>query len=65
MKMMYARLQLKKYIKYNHSKFDNKTLNRKLNLAIVNLSHRVYKSHGIRGHNGRQRIRNHSGIIAI
>ena len=57
MKMMYARLWLKKYIKYNHAKFDDKTFNHKLNLAIVNLSHRVYKSHGLKGHNGRQSIR--------
>lgn len=57
MKMMYARLWLKKYIKYNYSKFDDQTLNHKLDRAIVNLSHRVYKSHGLRGHNGRQKIR--------
>ena len=57
MKMMHARLWLKKYIKYNHAKFDDKTFNRKLNWAIVNLSHRVYKAHSVRGHNGRQRIR--------
>ena len=57
MKMVYARLWLKKYIKYNHVKFDNKTFNRKLNWAIVNLSHRVYKSHGLRGHDTRQNIR--------
>ncbi|MBI2101728.1 hypothetical protein HYT53_03885 [Candidatus Woesearchaeota archaeon] len=55
--MVYARLWFKKYIKHNHAKFDDKTFNHKLNLAIVNLSHRVYKSHGLRGHNGRQRIR--------
>ncbi len=57
MKMMYARLWLKKYIKYNHAKVDNKIFNHKLNRAIVHLSHRVYKSHGLRGHNVRQRIR--------
>ena len=57
MKMMYARLWLKKYIRYNHAKFDEKTFNHKLNRDIINLSHRVYKSHGIRGHNVRQRIR--------
>lgn len=54
MKMIYARLWLKKYIKYNHAKFDDKTFNRKLNWAIVNLSHRVYKAHSLRGHNDRK-----------
>ena len=57
MKLIYAKLWLKKYIKYNYDKFDEKTFNRKLNWAIVNLSHRVYKSHGLRGHNTRQKIR--------
>jgi hypothetical protein len=57
MKLIYAKLWLKKYIKYNHDKFDEKTFNRKLNWKIVNLSHRVYKSHGLRGHNTRQQIR--------
>jgi len=57
MKLIYAKLWLKKYIKYNYDKFDEKTFNRKLKWAIVNLSHRVYKSHGLRGHGGRQNIR--------
>ncbi len=57
MKLKYAKLWLKKYIKYNHNKFDEKTFNRKLNWKIVNLSHRVYKFRGLRGHNTRQRIR--------
>lgn len=57
MKLIYAKLWLKKFIKYNYGKFDDKTLNGKINWAIVNLSHRVYKSHGLRGHNTRQQIR--------
>jgi len=57
MKLIYAKFWLKKYIKYNYDKFDEKTFNRKLNWKIVNLSHRVYKSHGLRGHNTRQKIR--------
>jgi predicted metallopeptidase len=57
MEMKYAKLWLKKFIKYNHKKFDGKTFNRKLNWAIVNLSHRVFKSRGLRGHNIRQNIR--------
>jgi hypothetical protein len=57
MKLIYAKLWLKKFIKYNQDKFDVKTFNRKLNWAIVNLSHRVYKSHGLKGHNTRQEIR--------
>ena len=57
MKLIYAKLWLKKWIKYNHDKFDEKLFNRKLNWAIVNLSHRVYKSHGLKGHNTRQQIR--------
>ena len=57
MKMTYARLWLKKYIKYNHDKFDKKIFKHRLNRAIVHLSHRVYKSYGLRGHNVRQKIR--------
>ena len=57
MEIMYARLWLKKYIKYNHDKFDKKIFKHRLNLAIVHLSHRVYKTHGLRGHNVRQNIR--------
>jgi hypothetical protein len=57
MKLIYAKFWLKKYIKHNHDKFDEKTFNRKLNWSIVNLSHRVFKSHGSRGHNTRQKIR--------
>lgn len=53
MKLKYAKLWLKKYIKYNHDNLDENKLNR----AIINLSHRVYKAHGARGHNGRQYIR--------
>ena len=53
MKFIYAKLWLKKYIKYNHNSLDENKLNR----AIINLSHRVYKSHGQRGHNVRQSIR--------
>ena len=53
MKLIYAELWLKKYIKYNHDKLDENKLNR----AIINLSHRVYKSHGMKGHNVRQSIR--------
>lgn len=57
MKLKYAKLWLKKWIKYNYGKYDEKTFNRKLNWAIVNLSHRVYKSRGLKGHNTRQIIR--------
>lgn len=53
MKLIYAKLWLKKYIKYNHNKLDENKLNR----AIINLSHRVYKSHGRKGHNVRQNVR--------
>lgn len=53
MKLIYAKLWLKKFIKYNHANLDENKLNR----AIINLSHRVYKSHGQRGHNVRQSIR--------
>jgi hypothetical protein len=57
MKLIYAKFWLKKYIKYNYDKFDEKTFNHKLNWAIINLSHRVCKTHGLRGHNIRQNIR--------
>jgi hypothetical protein len=53
MKLIYAKLWLKKYIKYNYSKLNENKLNR----AIINLSHRVYKSHDMKGHNTRQKIR--------
>ena len=53
MKLVYAKLLLKKFIKYNHDNLDENKLNR----AIINLSHRVYKSYGQRGHNVRQSIR--------
>ncbi len=57
MKLIYAKFWVKKYIKYNHDKFDDRTFDKKLNWAIVNLSHRVYKFHGARGHNIRHGIR--------
>lgn len=57
MKLIYAKLLLKKYIKYNHDKYDKKTLKRKIYGNIVQLSHRVFKSHGQRGHEVRQRVR--------
>ena len=57
MKLIYAELWLKKYIKYNHDKYDKKTLKRKIYGNIVQLSHRVFKSHGLRGHDIRQKIR--------
>ena len=57
MKLIYAKLWLKKFIQYNHDKPDEKTFNRDLNWRIVNLSHRVYKTHGLKGHNTRQKIR--------
>lgn len=53
MKLIYAKLWIKKYIKYNHNNLDENELNR----AIINLSHRVFKSHGLKGHNTRQKIR--------
>src|SRR5271157_1027561 len=53
MKLIYAKLWLKKWIKYNHDDLDENKLNR----AIINLSHRVYKSYGLKGHNTRQKIR--------
>jgi|GEM_PF-6795892 len=57
MKLKYAKLWLKKWIKYNYVKYDKKTFNRKLDRKIKDISHRVYKSHGLKGHNTRQMIR--------
>ncbi len=57
MKLIYAKLWLKKYIRYNHNKFDRKKLKSNIYGNIVSLSHRVYKGHGIHGHNIRQKIR--------
>lgn len=53
MKLIYAKLWLRKYIKYNFYKLDNNRLNRN----IINLSHRVFKSKGLQGHITRQEIR--------
>ncbi|OJT94738.1 hypothetical protein Micr_00768 [Candidatus Micrarchaeum sp.] len=53
MKLIYAKLWLKKYIKYNHDNLDENDLNK----AIINLSHRVFRSHGLKDHNTRQKIR--------
>lgn len=57
MKMIYAKLWLNKFIKYNYGKYHPSVLRGKTNWAIVNLSHRVDKRHGIVGHNSRQNIR--------
>jgi len=57
MKLIYSKLWLKKFIKYNHNKYDRKTLKTRVYGHIVQLSHRVFKGHGIRGHNIRQNIR--------
>lgn len=54
--LKYAKLWLRKFIKYNHE-LNNKTLSYKLNRAVINLSHRVFKSRGTRGHSIRQKIR--------
>lgn len=57
MKKVYARLWLKKFIKYNQDNPDKKDFNHKLNRSIIHLSHRVHKGRGIHGHNSRQDIR--------
>lgn len=57
MELFYAKKWLKRYIKYNWDKYDEDTLKRKINWEIVHLSHRVYKTHGLKGHNVRQDIR--------
>jgi hypothetical protein len=57
MKLIYAQLWLRKFIHYNINKYDDGIFNNKLNRAVINLSHRVFKSHSIRGHNTRQEIR--------
>ena len=56
MKLIYAKFWLRKFIKYNH-KLDDKTFSHNLNRHVINLSHRVFKSRGFRGHNTRQEIR--------
>jgi hypothetical protein len=57
MKLIYAKFWLRKFIKYNINKLDDKTFNYKLGRAVINLSHRVFKSHGFHGHSTRQEIR--------
>jgi hypothetical protein len=57
MKLIYAKFWLRKYIKYNINKFDEKTFENKLNRAVITLSHTVFKSHGFHGHITRQEIR--------
>lgn len=54
MRVLYAKLWLKQFIKYRS---NDKNFIEKLNKNIINLSHRVYKGHGIKGHNTRQDIR--------
>lgn len=56
MKLIYAKLWLKKFIKYNHEK-EPSILQRDLNRNVITLSHRVFKSRGERGHSIRQDIR--------
>jgi len=57
MKLFYAKMYVRKWIRYNYGKYDGMTFNSKLNWAVVNLSHRVCKLHGTRGHAIRQKIR--------
>ena len=57
MRLFYAKMWIKKYLYYNHAKYDEDILKLNTWRAIVNLSHRVYKTHGLRGHDGRQKIR--------
>ena len=56
MKLKYAKLWLRKYVKYNN-KFDNRLLAHNLNRNVIHLSHRVFKSRGLRGHTTRQSVR--------
>lgn len=57
MKLIYAKLWLKKFIKYNVNVLDDKSFELKLNKAIINLSHRVFRAHSLHGHDARQDIR--------
>jgi hypothetical protein len=54
MRVFYAKLWLKQFIKYRS---NDKYFIEKLNDNIINLSHRVYKKRGMRGHDTRQDIR--------
>jgi len=56
MKIIYAKLWLRKFIKYNYKK-ENNSLSHELNRNVITLSHRVYKTRGKRGHDVRQKIR--------
>ena len=57
MKLVYAKFWLRKFIKYNVSKLNERAFNSRLNRAVICLSHRVFKSHGFHGHSTRQEIR--------
>ena len=52
MKLQYAKYWINKYLIYHPYNSVNYR-------DIINLSHRVCKSHGLRGHNIRQSIRRH------
>ncbi len=57
MKFFYARCWISKYLRYHPNGADGPYISNSLDRAIVRLSHRVYRGHGLRGHNIRQAIR--------
>jgi hypothetical protein len=57
MRFVYAKLWVKKYLRYNPNDVSNRIISNKLNWEIVKLSHRVCRRHGLKGHNIRQDIR--------
>ena len=57
MKLIYAKLWVKKYLRYNPGSVRGGGVSNRLNRAITHLSHRVHRKHGMEGHNGRQDIR--------
>lgn len=58
LRMKYAKIRIRDYLRRNRHKHRPKELGRKVNWEIVKLSHRVYNGHtGLRGHLIRQKIR--------
>ena len=53
MRLIDAKISVRQYIRAHHDNLNENRLNR----HIISLSHDVFRGHGIRGHNIRQKIR--------
>lgn len=64
MRLIYAKLWVIKYLTFHPCDVAGYYMSNRLYRAVVNLSHRVYKGHGKKGHNARQNIRQNLCAIA-